>query len=172
MEQSLSWEANGFSASQEIPRILWNPKVHYRVYMYPPPVLIMGQVSMVFWTSILILPSHLRLELPGYLFQSLFPKNITLYVSLLSPIRATCSAHLITPNSINRIAFCEQYRSLSSPICSFLYSLITSSLLGPNSLLRTLISNIFSLRSSLNVSDHVSHPCKTTKIAQHNTHHT
>jgi hypothetical protein len=28
MEQSPSWEANRFSVSQEIPRILWNPKVH------------------------------------------------------------------------------------------------------------------------------------------------
>ena len=38
MEQSPSWEVNWFSASQEIPRILWNSKVHYRVYRWPPPV--------------------------------------------------------------------------------------------------------------------------------------
>ena len=28
VEQSPSWEANQFSASQEIPRNLWNLKVH------------------------------------------------------------------------------------------------------------------------------------------------
>jgi len=28
MEQSPSWEDNRFSACQEIPCILWNPKVH------------------------------------------------------------------------------------------------------------------------------------------------
>ena len=32
MEQSPSWEANRFAASQEIPRILWNPEVQYRIY--------------------------------------------------------------------------------------------------------------------------------------------
>jgi len=38
MVQSPSWEANWFAASQEIPRILWNPKVHYRTHKRPPPV--------------------------------------------------------------------------------------------------------------------------------------
>ena len=38
MVQSPSWEANWFAASQEIPRILRNPKVHYRTHKRPPLV--------------------------------------------------------------------------------------------------------------------------------------
>ena len=45
--QSPSWEANWFAASQEIPRILRNPKVHYCTHKRPPTVPILGQPNPV-----------------------------------------------------------------------------------------------------------------------------
>jgi len=45
MEQSPSWDANRFSASPEIPHILWNPKVHYRIYKSQPPIPIQSQIN-------------------------------------------------------------------------------------------------------------------------------
>jgi len=42
MEQSPSWEAIWSAASQVIPRILRNPKVHHRTHKRTPPVPILS----------------------------------------------------------------------------------------------------------------------------------
>ena len=48
MVQSPSWAANWFAASQEIPRISRNPKVHYRTHKRPPPVSNFGLLQTVY----------------------------------------------------------------------------------------------------------------------------
>ena len=108
-----------------------------------------------------LLSSHLRLGLPSCLFPSGFPTKIV-YTPLHSLLRATCPAHLILLDFITRTIFGEEYRSLRSSLCSFLHSVVTSSLFGPNILLNTIFSNTLSLRSSLSVSDQLSHPYKTS----------
>ena len=149
MVQSPSWEANWSAASQEIPHISWNPKVHYRTHKHPPPVSILDHpIQSIYthptsWRSVLILSAHLRLGLPSGLLPSGFPTK-TLYTPLSSPIRVTCPAHLIILDFITRTILGEEYKSFSSSLCSLLHSPVTSSLLGPNILLNTMFWNTLS----------------------------
>jgi hypothetical protein len=88
-ELSSSWETASCAAIQELPSILWTPKVHYRVQKSPPLVPILSQTNPVHTTpsylrSILILFTHLCLGLPSGLFPSGFPTNI-LHAFLFPP---------------------------------------------------------------------------------------
>ena len=167
MVQSPYWEANCFAASQEIPRISWNPKVHYRTHKRPLPVPNLGQPNPVHIPTSHLLEIHPNIihpsvpRPPQWSLSLRFPHQELIH-PLSSPVRATCPAHLILLDFITRAILGEEYTSFSSSLCNLLHSPITSSLLGPNILLNTIFSNILSFLSSRNISDQVSHPYKTT----------
>jgi hypothetical protein len=110
MEQSPSWEANRFSASQEITPISWNPKVHYRIHKWPPPVPILSQLDPVHNTTTHFLKIHLNIVLPSTpgsprRFLSLrFPHQNPVYVSPLPHTRyvprPSHSSRFYHPNKI------------------------------------------------------------------------
>ena len=135
MVQSPSLEANWFAASQEIPCISRNPKVHYRTHKRPPTVSILGQPN-----PVQIPTSHLLKIHPNIIHPST-PRSLQWSPSLRfphqdpiqptsSPIRATCPAHLFLLGFITRKILGEQYKSFSSSLWSLLHSAVTSSLPG------------------------------------------
>ena len=107
MVQSPSWEANWFAASQEIPRISGNPKVHYRTHKRPPPVSILGQPNPVHIHTSNLLEIHLNIihpstpESPQWSLSLRFPHQDPIH-PISSPIRATCPAQLIRLDFITR----------------------------------------------------------------------
>jgi hypothetical protein len=119
MEQSPSWEANRFSASQEIPCILWNPKVHYRIHKFSPPVPIVSLLDPVHTPTSNFLKIHLNIILsstPGSLKWSLsprFPHQNPVYASPLPRTRymprPPHSSRFYPPNNIG-----EEYRTFIS----------------------------------------------------------
>jgi len=92
-----------------------------------------------------------------------FPHQYTVYAC---PLSHTCyvprPTHYSRFDHANGIWWTVQIIKL--PVYSFLNSPVTSSLLGSNILLNTLFSNSLGLRSSLHVSDQVSHTYKRAKL--------
>jgi len=64
MEQNHYWKVNQFSASQEIPRILWNPKAHYNIHNFRPPVPILSKIDALLLLTSHLLKIHLNIVLP------------------------------------------------------------------------------------------------------------
>ena len=110
MVQSPSWEANWFAASQEIPRILWNPKVHYHIYKCPPSVPLISQLDSVHTPTSNFLKIHLNIMLPSTPGSPKLPLSFrfshqnAVYASVLSNTRymprPSNSSRFYHPNNI------------------------------------------------------------------------
>ena len=110
MEQSPTWEANCFSASQEIPRILCNPKVYYCSNKCPPPVPLLSQLDPVHNPTSHILKIHFNIIFPStpgspeWSLSLRFPLQNPLYASPLPHTRykprPSHSSRFCHPNDI------------------------------------------------------------------------
>jgi len=167
MESSASWETDRSSASQEIPRNLWNLKVHYHVHKHLTPDPIPNQSNQVHAS-----PSHFfkinftiiypsMPNLPTCLFTSGLPHQNPVCIS---PVSNKCCMPRPSHSWFNHpnIIFAEEYRAYGCSLCSLLHSPTTSSLLGENIFFNALFLNTLNLYSFLNVRNQVSHPYKTT----------
>ena len=104
MLQSPSSETNWFAASQEIPRISRNPKVHYRTHKRPPTVSILGQPNPIHITTSHLLETHPNIihlstpRSPQWSLSLRFP-----YQNPIHPPLLTHTRHMPSPSHSSRI---------------------------------------------------------------------
>ena len=116
IEQNPSRVANRFSASHEIPHILWNTEVHYRIHKCPPPVPFLSQIDSILHIPLREDPSYYFHPIYAWIFQvdslpQVSPPKPCIHL-YSPPIRVTCPAHLIILDLVTRTMLCEEYRSL------------------------------------------------------------
>ena len=93
MEQSPYWEANWFAASQEIPLISRNPKVHYHTHKRPPTISILGQPNPIHIPTTHLLEIHPNIihpstsRSPQWSLSLRFPHQVPIHRPLLTHTR-------------------------------------------------------------------------------------
>ena len=99
MERSPSWESNRSLANHEIPGILWNPKVHYRIHNSSLPVPILSHTNPVHAPPSYVWKIHFNIILIStpmffrWLLISGFPNQTPVSTS---PVSHTC--HIPRPS--------------------------------------------------------------------------